>query len=682
MKSFVANFCKKSSSNNQESTRKLALFLFGMCYSTLICYLIIYRVQELTFTLKLALFVVVFVSIQFGMAFFVAFRCVMTLSVLSFGSNLGKLMLTSWIIVTLIDGPIQNTFSNLQQLSSSLVCQYNLLHNLTKMVKSKHRMQNDFIRLFKKSHSKMNQSGQNINVLLASIDSELNSYEETSNIHARQKRSSSISPSYQSVYLEKNVDRCASILRSGEKNCVKNFRTFKENCYDSSFWTTVSGSAHCNLINIDDFKAKCSFANLTKASSIEAKCRASFVNMDNWNELNNQSAALRVLKQNMSTNFHMHFEYITEKRKKEKTELKQRIAKSQLRIHEFRADLIETSRNIRLILLAIRAFSNYGFAFVFINSFGYHFNYLNDISFDNFYLTEYFEQIDSRRALKHKRTLLPLRKFEVSTLHSFDFSSLTQSSSSSMLRSINFYLNITLILFIFLSLGADFLLTDFIRIIKANSLVNYSLDFKTKMRFQIHGNGVVSNLYKSILNEINKEDQFKYHDSTRTCLPNHNQLESKELGELILYMLILVLLMLVEMHTKRFSRFVCSIYYPKREKQRTLWLYNVFLRKRVQFQEIAKRKLELKRINNNTTNDSSQIMSKFFAELTSKSRLFNHLLLLIGIDLNQCSLCENSLVNKRITCAHCSIIYCKDCWLDLKQTCPSCLSQLTESRSQ
>lgn len=64
-----------------------------------------------------------------------------------------------------------------------------------------------------------------------------------------------------------------------------------------------------------------------------------------------------------------------------------------------------------LITLIMRCLSLI-FIKIIIDAIKYHYNYLQNIEFDNVYITPYFKKIDARRKARGSLTLLPLKKLE------------------------------------------------------------------------------------------------------------------------------------------------------------------------------------------------------------------------------------------------------------------------------
>ena len=76
-----------------------------------------------------------------------------------------------------------------------------------------------------------------------------------------------------------------------------------------------------------------------------------------------------------------------------------------------------TAQHIKFVASLSRILSNFGFSLVLLNSLRYQWKYVSDVKFDNCYITEYFQKVDTRRYLAGSRkTLLPIRRFEKESL--------------------------------------------------------------------------------------------------------------------------------------------------------------------------------------------------------------------------------------------------------------------------
>lgn len=129
------------------------------------------------------------------------------------------------------------------------------------------------------------------------------------------------------------------------------------------------------------------------------------------------------------------------------------------------------------------------------------------------------------------------------------------------------------------------------------------------------------------------------------------------------------------MYIYRAKRFICAYYYPKREKQRVLCLYNKLLkRRRGLFKHLlltVKDKMKL-----NQVMQKKNCIQKFIASYSCC-----RCLRVFECARRNCFICGELEPRKQtvdslhfILCYNqdCDIIYCEECWFDVGSTCLVC----------
>lgn len=114
----------------------------------------------------------------------------------------------------------------------------------------------------------------------------------------------------------------------------------------------------------------------------------------------------------------------------------------------------------------LRVLISFSFIVTTLNSYKYYKAYLSDIRFDNACITQRFRAIDTRR-LGKKRTLLPLKGFELYDLHYPLDMFISAYQKPNFL--IKVYAKLGLLLLSILLLVADWLQTDFLLIFKVRT---------------------------------------------------------------------------------------------------------------------------------------------------------------------------------------------------------------------
>lgn len=130
------------------------------------------------------------------------------------------------------------------------------------------------------------------------------------------------------------------------------------------------------------------------------------------------------------------------------------------------------------------------------------------------------------------------------------------------------------------------------------------------------------------------------------------------------------------MYIYRVKRFICAYYYPKREKQRVLHLYNKMLKRRQglfkHLMQTVKDKMKLNQVMVQRRN----FIQKFIASYDC-CKCLN----VFKSARRHCFICDE-LEHRKITidsmqffqCYNqdCDIIYCGECWLEVGRTCLVC----------
>ena len=132
-------------------------------------------------SIKLVTFSMMVAIISIFMSCLVKFRCVMTLVLVNFVSSSGKIMLSSYILMGILNGPIVNTFDNANELGNSLMCQYNLFKNMSSISKSKFKAHSEFIESIFEIDKKVREDKKELTNLMDGFNTEFNTNEYVEN---------------------------------------------------------------------------------------------------------------------------------------------------------------------------------------------------------------------------------------------------------------------------------------------------------------------------------------------------------------------------------------------------------------------------------------------------------------------------------------------------------------------
>ena len=327
-------------------------------------------------------------------------------------------------------------------------------------------------------------------------------------------------------------------------------------------------------------------------------------------------------------------------------------------------------RFIELLIKFINVIAIYSYSLVFIASFKYLSKYLKDITFENFFLTQYFKHIDFRRFEANKKFLFPLKKIESTSLtHSFKLFLPSNQVHLSIKFKLFWYLILTLALVGLLVF--EFLVYDFMKILNSLNPVSYKYESSMKYEFQVKGSGILANLIRSILNEADIDEHKYFEDSLLSCSPKIFHLDYFQIYNFTLKIILLFVVIFTETYFKRLNRVICAYYYRRVEKKRIIWLYNNLLKKRLRFIEEAKRRI-LSRKKNDLINLEFDLVNNFL-ELLKKWKSIRKLLNFLGFCKIACIICnEKNREEKCVKCEKCNSFFCSNCFLDTEEKCLSC----------
>lgn len=151
---------------------------------------------------------------------------------------------------------------------------------------------------------------------------------------------------------------------------------------------------------------------------------------------------------------------------------------------------------------------------------------------------------------------------------------------------------------------------------------------------------------------------------------------SRKIVRIYLLFLLVIYLIYNQVYIYRVKRFVCAYYYPKREKQRVLHLYNKLLKRRKglfkHLLQTVKDQMKLNQVMVQKRNFIQRIIASY--DCCKCLKVFESA-------RRNCFIC-NELEPRKITndslqffqCynQYCDIFYCEECWFEVGKTCLVC----------
>ncbi|XP_060805741.1 protein sneaky [Amyelois transitella] len=307
----------------------------------------------------------------------------------------------------------------------------------------------------------------------------------------------------------------------------------------------------------------------------------------------------------------------------------------------------------------------------------YHDLYLTDIEFDNTYVTGYFKQIDARRRDKRKYTLLPLKKMErikYVDVRSFSYIPLDQSLLVSHILKV-FLEVVTATTFVML----DRLFFEALDVVRQHAEMENDQGMHD-LDITVEGSGILANMVRKILEGFSEESPAQRPITNRPCIPRPRLMPPAYFFKIYGGYLWIILLLYLDPYTLRLRRLICSYFYPRREKQRILHLYNDILKKRMKMQKTLRKKaIQTVRAHYLSGENLVSMRMKF-------PQLLGWLRVLPAARMT-CLICgepEPRKDNQESTpwhacvASHCPFMYCMECWREVGARCLACDPSLAE----
>ncbi|XP_015790204.1 E3 ubiquitin-protein ligase DCST1-like [Tetranychus urticae] len=336
------------------------------------------------------------------------------------------------------------------------------------------------------------------------------------------------------------------------------------------------------------------------------------------------------------------------------------------------ANLAKTYSNNKNVFSDIAIFLNRLLGALFLLTLwqanSYHNGYMRYIYFDNVYVTGYFRALDQRRSLAQRNHLLPLRRLEKSELVYPLSIKLTSQERKTRLMAI--------LALIPLMFGAAVIVSfDYF----FHELLSTSDEFfkqKTTIRgYQVFNfNFNPKSSFGKLLSGILKPALFNFtintDEANDICLPNAKNETSAYYYLIAICGTGIILLALTQAHIHRFRRAICAYFYPTREKNRILYLYNDRLRKRQTYTIYQMRKIR-QLVNDNAHWRDTALFKNFISRKTR----FTWLKTMVT---RYCTICETAEDEGSFQCHRCSVFYCSHCWKLVKKVCRACKDDPTD----
>lgn len=295
----------------------------------------------------------------------------------------------------------------------------------------------------------------------------------------------------------------------------------------------------------------------------------------------------------------------------------------------------------------------------------YHQGYLRKMDFENIYISEYFRHIDSRRSQSGKMKILPLRRSEKPHLVDLEKGVCTRLE---IRKIITYFTSLTLqVMSATIFILMDRLFYETLTIVAKHSRVEFMQEGYHDINITVTGTGVIASLVRRSVEGLSGYEKLKIMTTNEECLPRPTMLHPWTLWKIYLMLIGIAILIFNEAYINRMRRLICAWFYPKREKQRILYLYNRTLKHRKQFAKILR-----ERVQEHIRSEKYRANQDFLDRL-----VFFHPRLcgwIKNLTKKSCSICKTKKSQHFSDCSGCKcfLVYCDECWRDLEETCFAC----------
>ncbi|KAK6632545.1 hypothetical protein RUM43_013313 [Polyplax serrata] len=235
----------------------------------------------------------------------------------------------------------------------------------------------------------------------------------------------------------------------------------------------------------------------------------------------------------------------------------------------------------------------FGFLFLLVlfKVYDYKYRYMTSDSYDNIYLSNYIINLDKNRGRDGRETVMPLEPRETNkygmplTLRVLDSEKSRSTQSMFLLTLASF----KIISFLICDYSLYWILLSTYE--AGRSVFDNVQGSSVKLR--VEGRGVLSDFYR----HLGKIIQVPQNPSIRAplhCLPDPAPPDTGCYLQIVFLLCLCWILTVAEPYGLRLRNVVMSHYYPKRARERAVWLYNKILRSRSSFLRFARRQLKRK----------------------------------------------------------------------------------------
>lgn len=247
---------------------------------------------------------------------------------------------------------------------------------------------------------------------------------------------------------------------------------------------------------------------------------------------------------------------------------------------EFVSDKYELRNALITILLFLyELYTTITFVLIIRQANKYVGRYLNEIRYDNSYITGQFIKMDKEKSIKKERSVLPLTKEEsMRFMRTFSCKIRTDEEKNIQKSSCTMVL-------LFLGFAASLIYLDdvFYSIlisIRDHALIKFHEVGYHEFRVNVTGEGSIARIISRLTSKLSSAHKLNRISDTEVCLPDPIRTSNGFYLRFTYLMIIYVFIDQVSIYAMRLRRVTAAYFYPDKEKQRVVFLHNLILLER------------------------------------------------------------------------------------------------------
>lgn len=303
---------------------------------------------------------------------------------------------------------------------------------------------------------------------------------------------------------------------------------------------------------------------------------------------------------------------------------------------------------------------------VLVKSMKYIRKYCKDNAFDNYYISNYFEEIDQRRTKQHRQTVLPLTKSELNE-YVYKQKLPIRVEAEKMIPKIFQTIALSIGIVIIITIDSTFY-TTVLKVREYASIVKGTQQNQTETNTTVlfEGGGLAAGILNAYANQMQFVTKME-HVRQNICLPMPKKTGAYALQRVGFFLFFFLMTICFQSYAVRSQHHIGAFFFPRTERRRTVYVYNDVLLKRRKTANTMKTNLirKLRRNDFHRDNDTLLSVREMMPALAKVIKAIGgHYI---------CLVCDESENPGFFVCEKDQVAYCQRCYEELDRRCLSCL---------